>query len=249
MRLTLHLVMFSILLVCVETADSSDLQPRPFSASYALHSMGTQFATMKRSLRHLENGDYLYSSETNTIGLLAMLRKDRVLEQSTWRFATGQLQPVSYQYTHTGGKKNRNVEVNFDWTARRITNTINGSSWQMPIQAYIMDKLLYQLAIMFDLDAGKKLISYAIADGGKIKTYDFELVGRETIHTPIGDFEALKLVRHKPNSDQKTAIWCARELGYLPVRVDNIEENGRQTMAIIESLSGEIYGENAITRQ
>ena len=235
---SLNTVLWLLWLGCFNVAASPGQLPQPFSASYSLHSMGTRIATMKRSFTLIENGIYLYYSETNTDGLLALLRKDQIIEKSTWQFTGGQLQPLLYSYLHTGGKKNRNVEINFDWSARKITNSINGSSWQMPIQAYIMDKLLYQLAIMYDLDKGKDKISYAIADGGKIKTYDFELVGKEVVNTPIGDFEALKLVRHKSNTNQKTAIWCARELGYLPVKVENVEDNGRQTTAIIETLSG-----------
>ncbi|OGT78991.1 MAG: hypothetical protein A3J35_01335 [Gammaproteobacteria bacterium RIFCSPLOWO2_02_FULL_52_10] len=235
---SLNTILWLLLLGSFNVAASPGQLPQPFSASYSLHSMGTRIATMKRSFASLESGIYLYYSETNTDGLLALLRKDQIIEKSTWQFTEGQLQPLLYSYLHTGGKKNRNVEINFDWSARKITNSINGSSWQMPIQAYIMDKLLYQLAIMYDLDKGMNKISYAIADGGKIKTYDFELVGKEVVNTPIGDFDALKLVRHKSNTNQKTAIWCAKELGYLPVKVENVEDNGRQTTAIIETLTG-----------
>ena len=234
---SLNTILWLLLLGSFNVAASPGQLPQPFSASYSLHSMGTRIATMKRSFASLESGIYLYYSETNTDGLLALLRKDQIIEKSTWQFTEGQLQPLLYSYLHTGGKKNRNVEINFDWSARKITNSINGSSWQMPIQAYIMDKLLYQLAIMYDLDKGMNKISYAIADGGKIKTYDFELVGKEVVNTPIGDFDALKLVRHKSNTNQKTAIWCAKELGYLPVKVENVEDNGRQTTAIIETLT------------
>jgi hypothetical protein len=175
---------------------------------------------------------------TNNVGLLAVLRQDQIVETSTWRYAAGRLQPVRYSYEHTGGKKNRNVEIDFDWPARKIRNSINGSSWQMPIQAYIMDKLLYQLAIMVDLSKGLKQISYVIADGGKIKIYDFEPLGSEIVATPIGNFATVKMERHKTGTTQKTVIWCARELGFLPVKVENTEDNGRVTMAVIETLDG-----------
>lgn len=215
--------------------------PHPFIAGYSLHTMGTRFASMKRTFTSNGNGEYTYLSETNTAGLLAVFRKDRIIEKSTWHLEGKQLQPLVYSYEHSGGRKDRDVKIHFDWSTRKIINTVNGSSWQMPIQAYIMDKLLYQLAIMQDLKNGEKKISYTVADGGKIKTYDFELVGEETVDTPIGNFHSLKLVRHKPNSKRATTIWCAKELGYLPVKVDNVENSGRRTMAIIESLAGENY--------
>ena len=244
--LSIRLILLSLLTCCYTQAQAEELTG-DFVASYSLHSMGTRFADMTRSFSRLANGDYVYLSETRTVGLLALFRKDHIVEKSTWQFTEGKLQPVLYSYEHTGGKKDRDVVVKFDWSSRRIINSINGSSWHMPIQAYIMDKLLYQLAIMYDLEKGKRQISYAIADGGKIKNYDFELVGEDRLTTPIGEFSALKLLRHKPNSRRKTVIWCARELGYMPVKVENVENNGRETMAIIEALSGKQF--DAINNQ
>lgn len=239
-KLLYRLLLLSLLTFCCGQPHAGELSG-DFVASYSLHSMGTRFADMKRSFSKLDNGEYVYRSETHTVGLLALFRNDHIVEQSTWRFARGQLQPELYSYEHTGGKRDRDVVVKFDWQNRRIINSVNGSSWHMPIQAYIMDKLLYQLAIMYDLEKGKKKISYTIADGGKIKNYDFELIGKDRLTTPIGNFTALKLIRHKPNSRRKTVIWCARELGYMPIKVENVETSGRKTMAIIEELSGEQF--------
>lgn len=239
-RLIYTFLLFTLAQPFYSSVHAVDL-PTPFEASYTLHSMGTKFARMQRSFSRTDNGDYMYHSDTRTVGLFALIRKDNIIEKSTWHFKDGTIQPLFYSYEHKGGKKERDVKVNFDWSKRQITNSINGSSWQMPIQAYIMDKLLYQLAIMYDLDNGKEKISYTVADGGKIKTYDFELVGEETIKTPLGKFQSLKLVRHKPNSKRKTTIWCAKDLGYMPVKVENIENNGRMTTAVIESLTGIEY--------
>ena len=215
--------------------------PAPFEARYSLYSMGTRFAEMQRSFSRTDDGNFIYQSSTRTVGLLALFRKDTIVEKSSWHLQQQDIQPLFYSYEHTGGRENRNVVINFDWSRRLIINSINGSSWQMPIQAYIMDKLLYQLAIMYDLGNGKEKFSYAIADGGKIKTYRFELVGEEPVETPLGTFNALKLVRYKPNSKRETTTWCARELGYLPIKVENIENSGRLTTAIIDELTGEQY--------
>ena len=106
----------------------------------------------------------------------------------------------------------------------------------MQTQANIMDKLLYQLAIMNDLKVGKEQLAYTVADGGQIKIYKFNMLGEELIKTPIGVLHTLKLERQKPNSRRKTTIWCARKLNYLPVKVENIEKDGRKTIAIINSL-------------
>jgi len=231
-------VLLAAALAGTRTALADDGIPTPFEASYSLSLMGTQFASMRRSFTRLPGGEYFYLSETNTIGLASLLYKDRIVEQSTWQLDNGKIKPVQYSYDRSGGKKLRKVTIEFDWNTGTISTSVNGDAWHMPVRDNIMDKLLYQLAIMHDLLQGKKNIDYVIADGGKIKTYHFEFLGEEQLKTPLGEFMTLKLERHKPNTRNKTTLWCAQILNYLPVKVENIEKNGRKTTAIIESVTG-----------
>jgi hypothetical protein len=212
--------------------------PNAFEAHYSLYRTGAKVAEMLRVFTRLDNGQFRYRSETRTTGLFSVFRKDHVVEQSNWRMQDGELKPLEYLYEHSGGKKNRNVAVTFDWEARRITNTVNGHSWRMPAEPNVMDKLLYQLAIMHDLKAGHSQLAYTIADGGKIKVYNFELLGEETITTPLGELQTVKVSRQRPNSRRETVFWCAKKLHFLPVRVENIETDGGKTTVIIDSVTG-----------
>ena len=212
--------------------------PGPFEANYSVYRKGAKVAKMQRRFSQLDDGQYFYRSETRTTGLVSLFRKDHIIEETTWKLSEQELFPSIYTYKHTGGKKERHVVVDFDWDSKTITNSLNGSSWEMPTQARIMDKLLYQLAIMKDLKAGKRPLSYTIADGGKIKPYNFEVLGEEIIETPLGEFETIKLFRHKPNSRRQSTLWCASKLNYLPVRLENIEKDGAKTLVEINSLSG-----------
>jgi hypothetical protein len=233
----LKLILLPLLCAFHGSAAATEL-PRTFEAHYSLYRAGAKVAEMLRVFTRLDDGMYRYRSETRTTGLFRMFRKDHVVEQSNWRVQGGELQPLEYLYEHSGGRKDRSVAVTFDWDAQRITNTVNGHSWRMPSEPRVMDKLLYQLAIMHDLKAGRSPLAYTIADGGKIKTYSFELLGKETVHTPLGEFAALKVSRQRVNSTRETVFWCAEELHFLPVRVENIEKDGGKTTVIIDSITG-----------
>ena len=67
---------------------------------------------------------------------------------------------------------------------------------------------------------------------------EFEPEGEEIINTPLGKLKTIKLTRHKPNSRRETTLWCALDLHYLPVKVENIEKDDKITVAIIQSLQG-----------
>ena len=232
----------SLLLTCLLTvAQAEPVLPTPFEAEYSIRMKGAKIAKMKREFTLLENGKYQYHSETQTTGLISLFRKDSIIETSRWSFDEQKPVPLEYFYDHSGGKKDRKVNITFDWQNQKITNSIDGSSWNMPTSPNVMDKLLYQLAIMYDLQAGRQDLIYTVADGGKIKVYNFEVLGNEVLKTPIGNFQTIKLARHKPNSRRKSILWCAEELGYLPIKVENIEKDGKVTIALINSLKGIDY--------
>ena len=95
--------------------------------------------------------------------------------------------------------------------------------------------MVYQLAVMRDLKRGLNQFSYRIADGGKMKSYNFETLSEETVQTPYGDFEALKVERFRDDRERETIFWCVRKLDYLPVKVLNIEPDGLKTTALLKS--------------
>ncbi len=217
------------------------LAPPVFTAEYSLYRAGAKVARIRRRISPMADARFEYFSETKTVGLVALFRKDHIIEKSIWDFAASRPKPSLYTYQHTGGKKDRRVSVEFDWEQLKIINTINGDAWQMPGTPEVMDKLLYQLAIMLDLEAGKARASYTIADGGKIKNYSFEKLGRERLQTPLGEFDTIKMIRYKDNRTRTVTLWCAEKLRYLPVKVENIEKDRNKTVAMIQSLTGLAY--------
>ncbi len=227
-----------LMMVSITTmADSAITHLDGFTATYDLYNRGIRVAEMKRNLSQQDDGFYHFRSESHTVGLVSLFRDDQIIEESTWELENGVIKAVFYKYLHTGRKKQRNVTVDFDWKRNQIINSVNGSSWEMPFKPGTLDKLLYQYLIMLDLESNKLPLSYIIADGGKEKIYDFELLGEEVIKTPLGDLQTLKITQHKLNSDVQTTLWCAKDINYLPVKVEHIEHDGT-TVAIINSLDG-----------
>ena len=211
-----------------------------FEAEYSLYAMNTKAARVVRSLARLDDNNYEYSSETKTTGLISLFKKVHIVETSRLMVRGRLLQPVYYSYKRTGDRKKRDVSIEFNWDGNKIKNTINGDFWHLPTEPAVMDKLLYQLAIMYDLQNGRTPASYRIADGGGIKTYDFEKLGEEVVETPLGSFNTIKMIRHKPGSSRKSVFWCAPGLAFLQVKVEHTEKDGSTTVAVLKSLQGEL---------
>lgn len=217
-------------------AETSRWPPR-FTAAYHLYNRGMKVAEMVRVMEPAPGGEFLFRSDTRTTGLFALVRKDRVIEQSRWRFADGALQSLAYSYDRTGSRE-RKVAVLFDWDTRRITNTINGDSWLMPAVPEVVDKLLYQFALMSDLRTGDTNLDYTVADGGKVKVYGIEPMGEESVRTPLGNLSTLKFRHQKVGDDRLTTIWCAPRYQYLPVQVEYEEKDGNRVRVVLQSVTG-----------
>ena len=212
--------------------------PPRFTAEYNVYNRGVKVAEMRRGMQATSDGNFVFRSDTHTTGLFSLLRKDRIAEESTWHVADGSIRSLAYTYTRSGGSKNRNVAVRFDWDARRITNTINGDSWLMPAVPQVVDKLLYQFALMTDLRSGGKDLNYTVADGGKIKIYEIEPLGEESVKTPLGRLQSMKFRHQKLGDDRITTLWCAPRFQYLPVQVEYQEKDGSKVLVVLQSVTG-----------
>ena len=232
------------ILLGLPTISAAQAEPRPdrwppvFEAEYDVHRSGLKIAKVRRRVTPLGGSRFEYSSETKTVGMAALFRKTRISEKSVWNFHDNTPKPDRYHYRRTGGKKNRATVVEFDREQRKITNTGNGDSWEMPAEPVLMDKLLYQIALMLDLEAGNSRAAYTIADGRKIRQYRFEKLGREIITTPLGEFDTVKMIRYKDNGKRSVILWCAEALRFLPVKVENTGKDHKKSVALLRSLHG-----------
>jgi len=219
----MHYVLAVLICFMISTAAPAAGVPGNFQAVYQLRINSFTIGEARVELAAQSDGRYLYSSRTHSTGLTRVFRNDKVSESSLFNPHNQHLRPLEYRFDHTGSKKERHAYLKFDWNKREVTNTVEGHTWAMDIPEGALDKLIVQLAVMMDLDAGKQELVYAIADGGKLKEYKFAIVGKEKLRVPAGEYETVKLERLRKDNDRTTYLWCAPSLGYLPVRIKQIE--------------------------
>jgi hypothetical protein len=217
--------------------------PERFSAVYDGVVNGMLLAELRVSLEPLGNGRYEYRSRRSAVGFGTWLSDDTVTERSLWTLAEGRVRPLHFVYERFGGDRRRSVELKFDWDAGRVTNSIDKQRWRMALERDTLDKLVYQLALMRDLaglapdpatvsghegqapscqsDAPDAPLCYSIADGGRLKTWRFRLLGEEGVELPSGSVRAIRVRRIRDEAPLRTTeLWCAPEYGYLPVRIE-----------------------------
>jgi len=225
-------------LSAVSICAHSESLPAKFTAYYE-SSKGFISGKSVVSFKLDADNNYRYQSITTVTGVMSLFAGGKVLEQSNGKFVNGKVKPTKYIYKRTG-KKERNVELKFDWKNQKVTNSINADPWKMKIGENTLDKLSYQALMMQDLQKNKtrqkKKLHYSVADGGKLKKYVIDIIGKEKITTKIGELETIKISR--TNGRRTVTMWCAEKFGFLPVWISQEKKGGSSYTAKIFKLEG-----------
>ena len=202
-------------------APTTDLVP--MSATYgARMEQGLAIdGTATRTLEQQPDGTWIYRFDVDSF--IADIR-----ESVTFRWQDGRVQPIRYRYTLKGLLvPDRSRAINFSQAADSISGSYEGDSFTMAMADHALDPLGFQLQLRQDLKAGKRDVTYAVADDGDYDRDRFAVVGEETISTPVGEFATVKVekVRDK-DSKRETLMWFAPALDYLLVRLIQVEPDG-----------------------
>ncbi|MDV7210469.1 DUF3108 domain-containing protein [Azotobacter beijerinckii] len=203
---------------------------KPFFASYTADWKQMPISgSAERTLKKLDGTRWDYEFK-------ASMLVASVTEQSTFTVESGRLVPLAYRYARSGMGKEKEVEHNFDWKAKKVQGRERDNPVNLPINRGLLDKSLYQLELQKDVAEGKQSMSYQVLDGDEIETYDFRVLGSENVRTRVGVVEAVKVerVRDPTQSSRKTVFWLAKDWDYLLVRLHQVEKDGKEYQIMLK---------------
>ena len=205
-----------------------------FEATYEVLHNEFYLGDAVRTLEPRDTQIRIYRSHTSPKGVASAFVSDIIDEVSTIKITNNRFQPKQYAYNQYGGKKNKVFQLKFDWKTKKLWNSYTDKTY--PLKEETHDLLSFQLQLMQDLQAGKKNINYVIADKKRVDAYQLTLTETEKIETPMKTFSAVKMVSNKIRGKTQFIIWCAPALGYLPVRVMKIDDDGDESVLTLKSL-------------
>lgn len=231
---------------------------KPFIATYMVTSLGLEGINITNSLSlnytHDKNThdkrkriEYHFKSYSMSVGLLAFQKDETRDEQSRGFIEKNFVKPEKYNFLQLlDNEIQRDVSITFDWGTNTAINNHRhqDSRWKMSIPARTMDKLSYQLALMLKLaDHPNKQFSFNIADGGKVKEYQFKILGEERVYTSLGSYTTLKIEHLRYQKNKNITLWCAPELNFLPVKIVQQESGKPDIKSILISYQEGLTGQ------
>jgi hypothetical protein len=215
----------------VTRADAVDL--KPFRASYGAEWKGMSAASATFELRNNGNGTYTYESVNKPRGLFRMALPDALLQASTFRITDGKVVPISFRGSD---EKERPIELNFDWNARRVTGQAKGHAVDLELHEGSQDPMSLQIASLRALASGGLVANVWLVDSDKLKEYELKREGTAQIDTALGRLDTVIYTSKRAGGDRMTRTWVAPALGYLPVKAERIRNNKVEFSILVESI-------------
>ncbi|MCB1626784.1 MAG: DUF3108 domain-containing protein [Xanthomonadales bacterium] len=141
----------------------------------------------------------------------------------------GQWRVLGYRRDRAVGWRKRHEQVDFDWSQGRVRADVDGEHFDLAVESGLADPNSVLLRLAADLHQGLQPGQYPVLRRGKVDQWQFRQTGRET----LGDREVVVVERVRDHGRRTTTSWLAPSLGYMPARIQQVEEDETLRLELI----------------
>jgi hypothetical protein len=189
------------------------------------------------SYKQRPDGTYKLSNVAEAKGLMSLFLSGQLVQTSEGKVTTSGLQPVQYVYQF-GDKADKSQHATFDWQAGKVTLENSRRTVSVALPDGTQDLLSFMFQFMFE--PPQKEMQLSITNGKKLRSYAYSFEGEDQLQTKIGNLRTMHIGRSTGDGDEKTELWLAVDLHYLPVKIRQTEKDGSVIEQIVTSLSTDI---------
>jgi len=168
-------------------------------------------------------GLFLYRSWVEPRGLFSFIRKELSETSLVMLDEGGKIVPLSYRkLDELGG---RNSDMRFDHAEGKVHIEFRGEHTTVDWEPGIYDLLSLRLALAHDLARDALQDVYRVVDDrSRVEAVDVTVAGRETLSTPLGELETVRLEYRSERRDRLFRLWMAPGMDAALVRLEQYEE-------------------------
>jgi len=204
----------------------------PFEADYRVKIRGLG-GEMQLSLSGTEE-DYRARSRLEARGVAGWFFRGEIAESAEFVVDEPGLVPLRYEGTDTLTGDDTRTIIQFDHAGGVAREWVEGKLNEYPLTERTYDRLSLQFALMQALASGERPEQFVLLDGER-KALDIRYQDG-VIEVDYGTFDAVRVEHRRPGSSRSTVLWCAPELGFLPVRIEQYRKGKLHVRADLAEL-------------
>lgn len=220
---TLRMAVRGLIVICLGSAasagpvaDAPSLTPHKAQYDVKISVLG---GTLTSEVTAAGSG-FMANSVIEPTGMSRIVARGAIQESSFFLTDIDGVQPAQYRSIDTLSSDNQTVNLDFDWRENAVNGSVNDVEFQWELEGRVHDRVSIQYELMLDLLQGQTSSRYSLLDGDELKILEVRNIGERQVKTPYGTFQATGIQHNKENSSRITTLWCARELGFLPVVIE-----------------------------
>lgn len=197
-----------------------------FSSQYS-GELGSYHIVSTRTLTQKDDGSYRFQS-------IAKHALGSITETTDFRLEKCEIYPTKYHYLRRiiGFKKEESID--YDWKKKQATYRLKGKKSKTFVHDLVpglLDSSVYQLQLQRDAWQTQGTFNtakpdYTIIAHRKIKSMQFEPLGKENLNIGDKNYSAIKVEMNSPSSEKLTTVWLLPELNYQIGKISHRDEDG-----------------------
>ncbi len=208
---------------------SGDFTPHTAEYKIKISVVGGRLST---ELKQTDAG-YIARHFVEPTGMSRILAHGDITEISEFAVGDEGVYPIAYQTNDTIDKDDPRADIQFDWDTFEASGTVNDEEFRLTLDRLRQDRVSIQYALMHDLLNNELSEKYELFEADKLKTLNVRSIGTREISVPAGTFTAVGIQHQAENSSRVTTLWCAEELDYLPVVIEQHRKGKRRVKATL----------------
>lgn len=164
-------------------------------------------------------GCYIYTTTTRPVGFVKALYGSPN-QASHFCVRDGRVRSQRFESVLEGDDK-QSYTLAFDYAQHRVTDE-NAQTREIPdeaVDSFSLQQAVRLWAAAHAEDKQPPIGEFTMVDRKNFTHYQFRIAGRETVSTPAGEFDTLRIERID-NPDKVGLFWVAPARDYLPVRIE-----------------------------
>lgn len=197
------------------TALAGDLTPHKAQYKVKISLLSGKLDTELRAV----DGGYAATHSVRATGISRLASRGKM--HVTSEFSTGPegVRPVTFHEIDTI-RDEPETRLTFDWSTNKVSGTVGPDEVTLQLEGIAHDSVSIQYALMHDLLYADPAETYILFDVDKMRIADVKDAGERTVKTKAGKFDVIGISHQRKGSSRVTTMWCAPDLGYLPVIIE-----------------------------
>lgn len=179
-------------------------------------------------------GGFMANSIIEPVGFSKLVARGSIQESSFFLTDAEGVRPERYRSVDTLSSDDQTVSFDFDWAEQRADGTIDGEPVAFELDGRVHDRVSIQYQLMLDLLTGGAQDAYVMLDADEVKYLEVKNIGSRTVKVPYGTFDVIGIQHGEKDSSRVTVLWCAEELDFLPVVIEQRRDGKVHVRAVMK---------------